>query len=369
MTKRILIHAMGSGETTQAYAVAKYFYQNNISVHLCLKEESTAKFLINSEFKLQYRITPTVKDLKDYVKKLQPDTIIFCNSKSFKRDGNFVRLKRSPFPGVKIVTLDSNWLFNYKFKRFPFILWADRYFVNIPKPIFLKGLRENGGYFHIPKNIYNRIESIGFIPSYQKPDRSKILSIRKNLGIKSDQKLIFCYISGSGAAGKPWIIKNLLKAVLLLKIKTKIKILCIGNNSLIPPAILEEFNKTLIHPDTINIDKYYQFIASSDLVFQHQGLSTLYQAISAQVPVIANVSIYPNTDMKGIHPAEIKPFSKSNLCRILFKSTPVQKIAQQINELLFNENAIKAMRVAQKDNYSNSNGEKKLLEALMQNNI
>ncbi len=355
---------MGSGETSQAFALAKYFHQHQQKVYLSINDKYTTKYLISTGLKIPYAITPTVKSFKKYVNKILPDTIIFCNSKSFKRDGKFVSLKHSPFPGIKIVTLDSNWLFNYKYERFPFILWADRYFVNIPKPIFLHGLKGQGGYFDIPENIYKRIETIGFIPSYQRPDRNIILSTRKNLGVKSDQKLIFCYFSGFGAVGKPWVLTNLLKAIHLLKIEAKIKVLCIGDNSLITAHIFEKF-KNIIHPGIISMDKFYQFIASSDLVFQHQGLSTLSQAISALVPVIANVRIYPKTNMKGLHPAEIKPFCKSNLCRILFKSSPVNKISKQINELLFNEKAIKEMKAAQKAIYSR--GEEEILASLSTN--
>lgn len=364
MIPKIIIHAMGSGETSHALALIRYVQPYKYQTWLSLQDEFTQKFFKKSKLKINWQVNKNLKSFKTFVKSVNPTHIIFCNSKSFKHYQSFIQLKKSPFPKAITITLDSNWLFNQKYQRFPFIEWADHYFVNIPKQVFIKGLKNHGGNFEISTNMQKRIKNIGFIPSYQKPDHHSINSTRKHFLDNPSQKLIFCYFSGYGALGKPWILTNLIKAVQLLKIEKRVKIICIGNTSLIQDSLLKTVQYTLT-PLIDSVEKFYLILASSDLVFQHQGLATLEQAISAQIPVIANVRRYPKNDIGNLHPSELRPFSKSHLCRIEYKSTSIKKIAKNIHELLFDQKSIRTLKKHQSKIYSP--GEEELFKSLKLN--
>lgn len=346
--QKIIIFAMGSGETSHAYAIGKYLSLKNYSVFLTIKKQDNANFVSDQKLQFPLFITKAPEDLKKLANNIKPNIIIFCNSKSFRKEKSFIFAEKSPFKGIITITVDSNWLFDSKSKNYPFIQWADKYLVNLPEAVFKNGLKENGGYFNIQKSILKNITPIGFIPSYNKISEGKIDQARKSLGIAKNEKLIFCYFSGVGATNRSWIVYNLISALKKIKNANRIKVLLVGDYTHLNMKIIDSYGwfiKYSLH----DIENFYTLLSSSDLVFQHQGLATLAQAISAQIPVIANVRIYKGEEFPGLHPAEVLPFSKLGLCKMFYKSSRKIDISKSINDLLFDEEKIKKMRFVQKD--------------------
>lgn len=355
-----LIVGMSSGETSQAYAITKYFVSQKHIVTIVLKEKINTLYFGQQKKNFRIYVAPRFHDLKKLTSKIKPNVIIFCNSKSYKRDKEFIKLHASPFPGIPVFTLDSNWLLNPKSIRYPYIKWADLYFVNFPEKVFEYGLKQNGGYFYINKSILDKIHPIGFIPSYKKLNEEAILEVRKKLSIQTHEKIIFCYFSGYGAMSRPWVIYNLLHALSILH-DNSIKVIYIGNYASLDVKHIQKYN-FLIRPHINNMDDFYRILSSADLVFQHQGLATLSQAITARIPVISNVKIYRGTEYPGLHPAEVNPFARLNMCEMFYKSSPAYKIAKKIRSLLYDIGQIESMKKAQQTYYSH--GEKILYEKI-----
>lgn len=354
---KFLIFTKGPGETSQGYALAKRFTTQGHQIFIGLQQETNASFFTATKQAKHLYFTPDASSLTKLVKKIGPDGVILCNSKTFNKT-DFV--EKSPWPNIPTFTLDSNWLFNSQVPIFRFVRWADKYFLNFPPQVFKLGLKKNGGYFKIDSSVLSRIETIGLIPSYKKPSIITITQTRKKLAIKRDEKAIFCYFSGFGAGQHAWVFFNLLKAVKkLINQGKKIKIVYTG-------APIDRFlDQPYLHylPKTsINIESFFTILASSNLIFQHQGLGTLEQAISAQVPVIANVNRQNNPYYPHLHEEEIKPFAHLNLNHLLFKSTKEEVIVKNIVNLLYNQNEIEKMRKAQEKYYLP--GEENLLKSI-----
>lgn len=337
---------MGPGETGHAIALARYISKRGGKILFALKQEKNLNFLLEDR-NFNVFFTPTPKELKKIIKKERPDVLLIFNSKIWgSRFENF--LNKTPFQKPPFtVCVDSNWLFNdKKYPDFKFIKWADEYLIVFPKKIFELGLKKNKGTYIISRSFLKKISPIGFIPSYQKPARKEILKIRKKYKIKSDEKFIFSYFSGLGAGHRTWAFENLIRATdKLIKKGRKIKVLYLGPTEDLNQEKLKR--KWLIKIRELPASEYFLTLSSADLVFQHQGLVTLVQAISAQVPVIANVSILKSKIPKN-HFWEVNPFVKVGTCIMLSKSTPTKKISQSINQLLFDKKSIEKMKEKQK---------------------
>ncbi len=350
---KLLIFTMGPGETSQGYAVAKYFNSKGSNIIFALRKKINEEFLNNNKIDCEVHITETLSALKSLVNKKKPDALLLCNSKLplvFPDEKNLIL--NSPFKNVYIATLDSNWLFNEKTSLFAHIKWADKYYINLPNQVFQSGLKKNSGYFQISDIMLNNIKVIGLIPSYEPISKKLKIRKRKALGVEKDEKLIVCYFSGSGADGKEWVLRNLIRTVNKIQSPLrKIKIIAIGNydglTNKLPQLPWVNYLSNL-H----DIEEFYTAVASADLLFQHQGLATMAQAISAQVPVIANVGIYPGQEYPGLHPAELIPFEKNGLCKICYRFSPTSKIKTAIEKLLYNDKEILQIKKAQKNNFS-----------------
>jgi len=175
------------------------------------------------------------------------------------------------------------------------------------------------------------------------------------LGIKGKEKLIFSYFSGFGAGYRSWALENFLKAVeLLIKKKRKIKAIYIG-----PKLKIQK--EWLIEKEGVSAKKYFEILASSDLIFMHQGMVTLAQAISCQIPVICNVSVLKE-EIPRLHFWEVLPFKKAGVCEMFSKKTKIEKIAMGIERLLYDKKEIERMRKKQKEIFER--GEEKFFKEL-----
>ena len=329
----------GPGETGQARALAKFLSKKGGKILFCLHQEKNL-FFLEDDKEFEIFLTPTPEKLKEIVEKKNPDFLLLFNSKMW--NDNFK--KECPFKRPKFVfCFDSNWLFNQKkYPLYDFVRWADKYFVLFPERIFKLGLKEFGGDFEIEKEMKEKLIPIGFIPSYLSLKKGRREKIRKELGIKKGEKLIFSYFSGFGAGYRDWALRNFIKAVdRLVEKEIKLKAVYIG------PKI-EVQKEWLITIEKISSKKYFEILASSDLVFMHQGMVTLAQAISCQIPVICNVSILKK-ELPKLHFWEVSPFKRIGVCEMFTKTTKIEKISKSIEEFLFNKKEIKKMKKKQKE--------------------
>jgi hypothetical protein len=326
----------GPGETGQARALAKFLSKKGGRILFCLHQERNLFFLKDDkEFKVF--LTPEPKDLNKILENEKPDFLFLFNSKMWGDDFK----EECPFKKPKFVfCFDSNWLFNnQKYPQYKFVKWADKYFILFPEKIFKLGLREFGGNFEIEKEMKEKLIPIGFIPSYLPFKRE---GIKNELGIQKGEKLIFSYFSGFGAGYRSWALENFVDALdLLIKKGMKIKAIYIGPR-------LRVQRKWLIEREGVSARKYFEILASSDLVFMHQGMVTLAQSISCQIPVICNVSIL-KTELPRLHFWEVLPFKKAGVCEMFSKTTKIEKIKKRIEELLYEKKEIQKMRKKQRE--------------------
>lgn len=334
MEDKFLFISHGPGETSQAIAFARYIIKKKKKVLFITTEKKNIPFLKNEkDFKIFLAENP--QKIKKVFDKEKPKAILFFNSKIEKNHPRF--FKKYPFSKrVPCFCFDSNWLFNEKeYPSYPFIKWADKYLIIFPEKIFETGLAE----FQVEKELRKKLSPVGFIPSYKKPSKEVIAKTRKEYHLEKGEKLIFSYFGGIGSGYRDWAFSNFISSVeKLIKKGRKIKAIYVG-----PETIRK---KWLIKKDSLPSDKYFFALASSDLIFQHQGLATLSQVISLQIPAIANVSIKPQ--LPKLHFKELEPFKKEGVCKVFSKSTPITEISNTIESLLYNKRAGEKMRKKQK---------------------
>ena len=339
---------MGPGETIQGVALANYAANKGDDVALATRIKLNYRFLKKQKQQFRVYLVETEKRLKSVFEKEKPDVFVLCNSKIVRYSKHFFISPPSPKPVT--VSLDSNWLFLKNEKWYSFVEWVDRYFILFPKKIFNLGLKKYGGNYNIPGHIIKKIETVGFIPSFKKIPQNEQLEIRKKYNIGKDEKLIFSYVGGFGAGFRLWALENLIKAVSNLNQKgLKIKIILVCRRENIKGL---EKKSWLIVKELLSDKEFFSTLSSSDLVFQHQGLGTLAQAISSQIPVIANVrNIEEEPYPDHAHAWEVGPFATLNMCKMFYKNSPIENIKKAIKELLYDKKEIEKMKKAQKKYY------------------
>jgi hypothetical protein len=344
---KFLFVVMGSGEASHAYALSFYLKKRGVkNILIALLSEKILHFFRDNK---NIFLVNNPLELKKLVEREGVSAIIFFNSKTWTRKYPEFKEKSIFSHSLLSFSVDSNWLFNNKkYFLLPFIEWLDYYFVIFPPKIFELGLKNKGGDFVIPKKNLKKIIPTGFVPFYSKPSKSLIKKIRRKIGILPQEKFIFSYFSGYGALHRTWAFYNFIKAMdLLTKKHQKIKAMYLGPTADLEPKMLKR--KWLILKEKLSSKDFFLHLASSDLVFQHQGMATLAQVISCQIPVIANVSKQDNRKpMTRLHFWELNPFKRAGVCEVFSKTTPIKKISAKIETLLYNEKVRKTMQEKQK---------------------
>ena len=357
---KFLFVARGPGETSQARALAKYIAKKGEKVLFCLLQKKNFHFL-SEDKEIKTFLTKNPKELKKIIEKENPDALLIFNSKTWGGINGF--LEKPPFKKPPlIISFDSNWLFNNKkYPAYQFIKWCDKYLVLFPKKIFEMGLKEKKGNFIISKKILKKIIPVGFIPSYKKLSQNRIAKIRKEYGVQKNEKLIFSYFSGFGAGHRVFAFNNLIDAVeRLIKKGEKIKVLYVGaTDNLDQDKVKKEW---LILKKKLSSNEYFFALSASDLVFQHQGMVTLCQAISVQVPVFCNVHLLKGCPILKLHFWEVDPFKRIKVCEMFSKTTSIKKISKKIEEFLYNSTFRGKMQKKQKLIFED--GEKKSYEII-----
>lgn len=337
---KLLIITMGPGETSQGAALGRQAIRDKHDVTFGVILESNLHFLDGFTGNDKLLLSNGDK-IKREIKSGGYDAVVFCNSKTLGKDKEFQTVPPKTKPLV--VSLDSNWLFNQP-EQFPYISWLDKIYLNFPQDVYENGLNGGGGQYSIPSNISKKILPIGLIPSYRPLEEPEKTEVRNRLGIQSGQKLVFTYIGSSVTYRKDFYQKYLLVFDALYDQFPEIRVVFLSGDEPDRPWIIKTGGQA-------SSDNFYKFLASADLVFQHQGLGTLEQAISAQVPVIANVSRPVKHETTHTHAWEVEPFVRAGLCKIHFYDDPEKEIIDSIG-LLLTPNSRLDMVDAQKAHYS-----------------
>lgn len=358
---KYLFVVRGPGEAGQARAAAKFISQKGGKILFALQQENNLPFFANDkEFKII--ITETPKKLIEAVNGEKPDVLLIFNSKMWGRREEFS--EKNPFNYSPLVfCVDSNWLFNEKKYPYNYIKWAQKYLILFPQKVFKLGLKKNGGNFIISADAAEKIVPVGFVPSYIKPSGRQIAEVRRKYGILPEEKLIFSYFSGLGAGHRIFAFNNLVSAVdSLVKKGKKIKVLYIGPTEDLNPKKLKK--SWLMMLDGLPSNDYFLTLASSDLVFQHQGMVTLSQAISAQIPVICNIHFSTEERLPQIHLWEVSPFERASVCKMFFKTAAINEIGNAIQKFLYDAKEIGKIKYAQKMIFES--GEEKIFNIIQE---
>lgn len=345
---KFLIAAMGPGETIQGIGLASYLSKTMGNVVFVVREKKNLPFLDKQKKKFQIFLAETSEKFKKIFEREKPNVFVLCNSKMITYYKDFLT---SPLLEPVTVSLDSNWLFSKGEKWYSFTDWLNKYLILFPKEIFNLGLKKYGGNYIIAGQVMKKIETVGFIPSWQKISPKLRRNIRKRYKIDKDAKMIFAYFGGFGAGFRDWALKNLIKAAEnLIRQGLKIGIVYVGPTKNLNFKVPKKSWLVGIKRTTEN--NFFSLLSSADLVFQHQGIGTLAQAISARVPVIANVrDLKDESYPRHAHAWEIAPFVKLNLCKMFYRSTPIEEIQKGIEKLLYDKKEIKKMKKAQTKYY------------------
>ena len=341
---------MGPGETSQGLAVGRYLAQKGAEVSFIVLQKEVLRF-VGDQFEAEYIADP--EEVKNRIDKRNYDFVLLCNSKMFRESKSFQL--ESPPNKPFVASLDSNWLFDQP-DKYPCIAWIDQIFLNFPKQVYLNGLKENGGNFSIPSEIRNKIFNVGLIPSYDAPSQKSIEEVRKELEIAADQKLIFAYIGSGTTSRSDFYDKCIAIFDGVCESDNKVKILFVQYSGSEKKWLLPQSR------DALSGDRFYNYLAAADLVFQHQGLGTLEQAISASVPVIANVNKPDPSETCNAHAWEVEPFQRAGLCKMHYYTDENSAIINSIQELLFSGKAIDKMSLSQSHQFNH--GEEKLYEKI-----
>lgn len=343
---KIFIVAMGPGEASQGIAFAQYAIKKGADVTFTITDKKILP-IVNfdlAHFKILL-LKKSSKNLNNAIIRSKPDVLLLCNSKIFSSDGFY--FDHPPVPKPLTISIDSNWLFgpNSPHKSLP---WVDKICINIPEKVFKLGLRKYGGHYVIPLEALKKIKVVGLLPSYPKILKSSIQKIRRKYGVSQNEKIVFFY--ASVASLSPSVQSNFFKKVIdairiLREQGHEIKII---NLSKIYPTILNVKEEWILNLNDISAQEFYKILASSDLILQHQGLGTLAQAISANIPSIANVrNLEDEESPYHAHAWEIIPFLKTGACSMLYFSASLPTIAMEIKKLLYNNKAIAKMKKQQ----------------------
>jgi len=373
----VYVVGMAMGELAQAKAIAFYAKKKGDQNIFIAKEPKLISSIKDDGFK----VIPTKNTsmTQNIIKKLEPDVVFCCNSKSVSIVEDPI-LDKPPLPPKPLVcSLDSNWLFSQdKRAFFTSPPWIDRIYVVFPSSIYLMGLWENGGHYKIPKYFKKKILPVGFVPSGNKiPEKAK-QQARKKLKLKEDEKLIFIYFGFFEKLLAPAFFPLLKKAVENFSDKGKnLKILFKGKYD-----VGEKYGKSgwIIHyPWFKTEEEFNTHLACADLVIQHHGLGTLPKTIHNLVPTICLVPEIKRELPYYRHSEyyEIEPFMRLGLCETLpynitsrkgtkslhfFITDPkhypisnlsisFQRLEELLNDLLYDEDRIERMRKAQKENF------------------
>ncbi len=343
--RRFFIYGMGPGETAQGAGLARHALAAGHQVTMAVRVPQTLAFL--DTLACPKTVLRHSAAVRAEIEQGGYDVVVFCNSKAFGEDPDFQNTPPSPRPFT--CSLDSNWLFNHP-TWYPHIQWLDSIFLTFPHRIFQYGLREGGGHYEIPAPLHAKIEPVGFIPSRAPLDPATRAGIRHDLGLRDHHRLIFSYF-GRGATYQRRFFPRYVEIMdaCYRACEGTLRVIHFGDEQPQAPWVL-------CAEDDLDRSRFYTWLAASDLVFQHHGLSTLMQAVAAQTPVIANIH-RPRPGCRHAHAWELGPFEKAGVCALHFFDEPLDRLVDSMRGLLFPSPRRTAMIEAQQRHFVAGEGQ------------
>ena len=320
---QIFIFGMGPGETAQGAALARVALAAGHQVTMAVRQPQTLRIL--DTLKCPQTVLRDGAAVRDAIEQGGYDAVVFCNAKAFGDDPAFQNTPPTPKPFT--CSLDSNWLFDHP-TWYPCIQWLDQIFLSFSGAIYRRGLREGGGHYEIPVRLQPKIKPVGFIPSRQPLEPSVRAGIRHELGLPEAHRLIFSYFGRGPTYQRHFFPRyRQIMAACHDACGGALRVIHLGEEQPQAPWVLCE-------EKDLDRSRFYDWLAASDLVFQHHGLSTLMQAIGAGVPAMTNI-YHPRPGCRHAHAWEIGPFEKAGLCTIHFYDDPLDRIVDTLHALLF----------------------------------
>ncbi|MFQ5568607.1 MAG: hypothetical protein ACE5G0_02965 [Rhodothermales bacterium] len=347
---RFLIISMGPGETAQGAAFARYALAAGHDVSMGVLVPETLRFI--DDLDAPKSVIRTGTEARNEIERGGFDVVVFISSKAFKSDPDFQNTPPKNRPLA--CSLDSNWLFDHP-RWFPCIQWLDTIFLNFPPRIYRYGLKEHGGFYQIPAHLKPRLMPVGLVPSYPPLEARTRAEIRHRLGVQDHHALIFSYFGFSMTYHADFYGRYLrVMEALDAESGGRLRVIHFGHERPQAPWLVPVER-------TVGSRRYFDLLASSDLVFQHQGLGTLQQAMSAHVPAVVNVPP-PRRGVRHTLAAEVEPFARAGVCTRHFFDDPLDQVLDSMRTLLFSPESRAAMVREQKNHYSV--GEKTMLQAI-----
>lgn len=326
----------GFGEWAQAESFALYAKGNDTENVFVTDDGGLERAIRDTGFSVHIAQTP--RETRELIRRLNPDVLFHCNSKTVHKDPSSL-MKEPPLdPRPFSSCFDSNWLW-LRDERSPFQApdWLDLIFVVMPKPVFDQGLLENGGHYRISEVYRDKIYNPGFIPSGREVSKTQKEKVREKLGVKKEEKLIFSYFG----TRQEFIIDDYIKCLERIAPSLNVKVFIKLAERLQLPKC-----EWLATRDWLTMDEMIEYPAASDLVIQHHGLGTLPKIIRNQVPALC---IAPEPE--GEYPYyrhspyfETEAFRKLGLCNSITYGFSTEVLKENIESLLFDDLVISKMK-------------------------
>ena len=314
----LLIYGMGAGEAAQGAGLARHALAAGHRVSMVVRLPQHLRLLDTRG--CPKRVLQDGAAVRAEIERGGYDAVVFCNSKAFGEDPAFQQTPPDPKPFT--CSLDSNWLFDHP-TWYPCIRWLDKIFLSFSPPVYHYGLREGGGHYEVPAHLKPKLEPVGFIPSRQPLDPTTHAGIRAGLGLREDHRLVFSYF-GRGATYQRRFFPRYMQimAACYRACGGALRVIHFGDEQPQAPWVLAQ-------EKDLDRSRFYTWLAASDLVFQHHGLSTLMQAVAAQTPVLAAIH-RPRPGCRHAHAWELGPFERAGVCALHFFDDPVEDLVASI---------------------------------------
>lgn len=359
---KITFFCMGSGEASQAVALAKVALKRGHKCSLVATIDSAYQYSKNAGIEtIAYLKWPkrvarsaddsySAEEVFSLIEQTVPDVLVLCNSKATSWGFLEKRSKKAKL----VVSVDSNWLFN-QYKDVEIAPWIDHCIVTFPDEVFRAGLKVKGGHYEIAPMMLKKIHPAGFIPSVEEISDAERKKIRSKY-TKDKKKIISGYFGWKESFTEE-LAKKVASAIGAVSDDNAVLVYSSDKDYGLPGAIYDR--EYLMNPEN-----FKSVLSSSDLVIAHQGMITLFQSIGAKVPIISNVPGKGNYRSGNYHTSyyETQNLSLLNLCLPIERDAPIEILSKNIKNLLFEGKPRRKMVEAQRKYYKP--GEEKSLKLI-----
>jgi len=257
-----------------------------------------------------------LRDPRAFMRAIHTDAAVVVLASSFTCAPLLEHLARWPGP---VVSLEHTWI-PWAISRPSAFLRIDRFLVVLPEVVFRAGLAQEGGPFHVPAQLLERMVPVGWVST-----------AGRDLPRKDQVVVYFGQPTTPGCAATP--------PVLLASLFDAIRTTSLARPHLVwtwvgqPPAGL---------PDIVKVERWLEpgdydlLISTAALVICHHAIGTIGRAVPVGTPVLA---MGPG-EMLGSHPAnawadlEIHAWARAGVVEPCHGELPADTLRRRIEVLL-----------------------------------